>query len=624
MRPLLGLLAFVAAASLVLLAQAGPPAGAARGGAAPARVAPRGLSPEPAPGLGLAGAQTPAVADAPAAPAAGAPPAPQAADELATIVGRVYLDRVGDLRDDELDRAERVAGAAVEVQADDGGPALRAVSGPEGTFVLRLPRPRWQALVAAKAQVLACAPGRVTARAALPGEERLVRLVLLERGVPLEGRVVAPTGQPIANAEVRVSGCVRRELGPLGRTTTGPDGRFTLEGLPTGLLGPAFGEVTLQVRAGDASRRQVVTVGAGPVEVELTPPAPAELRLRIESDTAVRVLADRHRADGEPGDLVRTEAAELTLPCAEGDWFDIQLTGHRVEARRLAVRVPCEPVVVRMAPPRGGFTGQAVGPDGAPAAGHLVRGVWWRETVSRDDRPARPGVEERELAILQFEATTSDDGSFTFPGVPAAGRLRLMNGSRGDLGEVAAAAGPVKLTLVEPGSCAVRLRLVDEGGARLAGAEVNGSGRCEAGGVFEVDLRGPSGWLDLEAPGRFCRIPVSDVRPFAPLELGDVLVARAGAVEVTVTWPEVPLWKANVEWERGAGPGRGRAFGCGQPTLVIERLAPGQPTLVLSATRLDGLRHEVRLSPTVVAGHTTRVEVDLRHAPLVPARATRP
>ena len=66
---------------------------------------------------------------------------------------------------------------------------------------------------------------------------------------------------------------------------------------------------------------------------------------------------------------------------------------------------------------------------------------------------------------------------------------------------------------------------------------------------------------------------------------------------------------------------RDLAIGPAGEPLSVEGLPPGRATWRLAARRPDGGRYEVTFTAAVTAGETTRVELDLRQAPLLPPEA---
>jgi RNA polymerase sigma factor (sigma-70 family) len=196
---------------------------------------------------------TPAVAEAPSAARGTAAPAP-APVGMTEVRGRV----VG------LD-GQPVPGAAVRTAHADPEGRAEAASGPDGRFLLRIPRSVRNSNVGLNGYdefpwVVATAPGfgpgwvRGALKAAASGE---VTVRLAEDGPPIEGRIVDLEGRPVAEARIQATRLYFAEGGDLtpwltqakdrgargpgdglnelpmtvATTKTGPDGRFQLAGL---------------------------------------------------------------------------------------------------------------------------------------------------------------------------------------------------------------------------------------------------------------------------------------------------------------------------------------------------------------------------------------------------------
>ncbi len=101
-----------------------------------------------------------------------------------------------------------VAGAAVHTTSLDS----RATSGPDGRFVMRVPRPGRSRLMGVDATfpwLIAAAPGfglgwvHDALKKAAEGE---VTIRLVDEGVPIEGRIVNLEGRPVAGARIKLDG----------------------------------------------------------------------------------------------------------------------------------------------------------------------------------------------------------------------------------------------------------------------------------------------------------------------------------------------------------------------------------------------------------------------------------
>ncbi len=156
-----------------------------------------------------------------------------------------------------------VAGATLRPSYydDEVKPIPEARSGPDGRFLIRVPRTARQSIMLGRSRsypwLVASSPGfgpgRVMGLFKAKGEERTVKLV--EGGPPIEGRIVDLEGRPVAGARVKLTRlyCAEGDLSPWiarardggvggiwrnldalpisSEAATGPDGRFRLEGI---------------------------------------------------------------------------------------------------------------------------------------------------------------------------------------------------------------------------------------------------------------------------------------------------------------------------------------------------------------------------------------------------------
>lgn len=211
------------------------------------------------------------------------------------------------------------------------------------------------------------------------GTRSLPAPLVIERGAALQGRLTDVDGRPLAAAsvwlEVDDSETVRRWA------TTGPDGDFTLEGVPAGRqrvwavarVGDGYrsgtAAVELDARAPARWDGVLASPGLGSLKIEDTAGLPvAACRVRVQTAAAVREFSELVAVDDEgrvelprdPGEPVRI----VVLPVARdsfaalmplGSWVvDGPWTGDRVL------------VVPAHGTPRGSLAGIVADVDGAP------------------------------------------------------------------------------------------------------------------------------------------------------------------------------------------------------------------------------------------------------------------
>lgn len=186
----------------------------------------------------------------------------------------IALDPVGTFRGRVVD-ADDLRGIAGVPVAFAGQPDSRAwtdASGyyrvgpvPPGEYRVEVARPKGHAIVGD-----AAATARMPEPAVAAGPD-----FVLKRGVNLGGRVLDAAGLPVADANVFVS--FRGDARPDWGTRTGPDGTFQLAGF--------WQDAGLRVWA---ERLDLVSLGAGPIEVATEDTHGVSLALRLPRTAAIR------------------------------------------------------------------------------------------------------------------------------------------------------------------------------------------------------------------------------------------------------------------------------------------------------------------------------------------------
>ena len=284
-------------------------------------------------------------------------------------------------------KGEPVAGVQVEVDLE-GGPegcarlvsyvpppctrgdqGVRGITDAEGRFVFESLEPGWYAI-----RIQEEADETVRRRRGAPGQSiDGVELVLKQTGSPVEGRVLDEAGEPVAGAQVNLSGAR-----PRGTVETDATGGFQLPAVLTGrnrleVTHPDLGWLVQDVEVEDRPLRLDLRMppatlvrgrmsgpGGGPVErprlsidqhpVEIAADGRFQLsvpkgehEVRADADGGLPTIRRRITAEGEPIDLeIRMGLAQIRgrltgLPPGNSGWVYL-----KEDARTLFVRADDE------------------------------------------------------------------------------------------------------------------------------------------------------------------------------------------------------------------------------------------------------------------------------------------
>lgn len=469
------------------------------------------------------------------------------AESSLAVFGRVVVEVVV-VNAPELDRAARDdALARIDAFLKDpasaaGAPAtepvrLRGASrelevrvkGPDGTAVPRAVvevtaddgKGFRERLRDGRARVRLGGAGKVTVRAAAGADDRRLPLgpvrdhafaadatvveLTLPAGRTIRGRAVTADGAPVVGVEVQAAEGERAQDGDLdvagfdrdpdGRTTTGPDGAFTLEGLGEGRhrLRLVDGEAVL------VEEIVVVAAGAGDVVLRRAPPLNIEL---IVVDGAGKPVAGATvllfpRSPGHEGPF--QPRSERTAPDGR-----VEIVGVSRRTRMGLQVVP---------PPNRDDLASLDGEDLSAERtrlvlppGRVIRG----KVVDGDGKPARAEVRARRAPEAGDEpspgdfragATTDDDGTFVLRGLPRAPVLLRADGPDARPWEdddrpfttVDVGTSEVRLVLERAARVTVRVLGPDGAPVRSADCAVASGARTSAetidGGTFELPRR---------------------------------------------------------------------------------------------------------------------------------------
>jgi protocatechuate 3,4-dioxygenase beta subunit len=524
-----------------------------------------------------------------------------------------------------------------------GGGAVRGVeTDAAGRFAVRGLPPGSYEVVAAAEGFLAGPP--VLAESAPPTAAASIEIAL-ERGLPVRGRVVDPSGAPVTGATVELHGAPSdRFAGPFRPVVSRADGGFEVPGVPPGegfrvaarAPGLAAGEAAVPaVRAPDGVSGVVVVVRryriagrAEPPPGEALPPPGVGVTVEVlgmAGGDAGALPAARTPLDGEG----RFEAAvpspgHYIVRAAPGGLEPTSGLGAQVGRRLASPAVPVEvaadgsapEVVLRLERPVV-LEGTVVDPEGRPLPSTSVRARGPRDATVADE-----------------SCLTSEDGSFRLLLLPrdhsvAARRPGYVPERRE---RVRPGAGPLRIVL-RPALNAVpasgRFRGAD--GKALAGlvvrfdagddAEDGIEARVDAEGRLEVSALAPGtytqSFVEPGGDGRELRVRSRriEVEPGRPADvgfeddgargriLGLVEGAPPGdAVTVNLQPAEEPRDRFGFLAASGASPSGEFAFGSVPPGRYALRAAcdagSGTAEVVVSA----GAAARVRISIEAARG----------------------
>jgi uncharacterized GH25 family protein len=473
-----------------------------------------------------------------------------------------------------LDEGGRpVAGAAIDLVSSVGsateplpkeGSAVSARSDQQGRFKSRLSQGSWDLRAGAPGLVATVVRGIVVGPGRTPVD---LGTVVLHRGGTLEGQVVDPQGKPVAGCQVRVlpaGGMTSTRFFAAGvqeentETLSGPDGGFTLTGLPEGrpVALVVSGEGYLS-----AALRGISIPAEHPLRVTLSPGSRISGRVVDESGapvTRAQVLAV-YEGQG-PGGGGATESLDenggfvienvspgrFTLAVAAPGFQPAQRKGIEVVAGK---DVSGLEVTVRK-----GATveGRVTTTEGRPVAGAHLR-------VMPTGNAGNP-----LLAALGLpEAVADGDGAYQLAGVP--------EGTRSIVAEERDHPKATQTLAVQSGSNHLDFQLAD--GREVSGRVVDPQGQPIPGA--EVSLSSQSGaWQAATGPdGGFLMTAVPDgaYRLLAEKEGW----ARARSPEVRVAGG--PVAGLVLQLDRG-GAIVGRISGLGFEELSGLQLSASGPT----------------------------------------------
>lgn len=341
-------------------------------------------------------------------------------------------------------------------------------------------------------ELLAAAPGLAPSRESVTlgqgAKERSGLRLVLGPGRSVRGRVVDPSGQPVAGAEVELARSANLEIRPsslvegavddgLYLARTGPDGSFRVAALPAGWFdlevrsagflpltlavdtdaGPDLG--TLRLRAGATVEGRV----AGP---DGEPLAGAQVWLPPGPDASDRAYR-RFLASG-PAAVTGPDGRFVLSGLPPADLVDLEVCQPGFATSRVQ-EAPEPPIEIRLQPAFD-ISGQVVDPDGEPAPDAAVTARFVRDLSE---------------IVLEPVGPCPGTGSYAEARTDALGRYRLESLQAGGYLLVASAAGHLASdelgVQVQPGWENAGPVLALKRGAVLAGRVLTAEGAAAAG-----------------------------------------------------------------------------------------------------------------------------------------------
>lgn len=524
-----------------------------------------------------------------------------------------------------------ISAAHVDVVRDREVRASSAVA-PDGSFSLRL---RPSELVGAHLVARAAGWGSACGWRVDAAEELTLRL---RRGaLTLEGRVVDVNGDG-ASATVQVA--VSDDRGNLWLPgTSGPDGRFRIEGVPVGRggLGPRCTRVTVEARTKDAFGRRSHVLPAGqPLEVVVRRPAALTV-FPLDADGEslgwsarageLELLEPRDDQDVKPM-AIYAEGPRLEWSGWDDTVVTVMVSASGHLPRRLVTRLPMAPIRSRLERGSGIVRGVVVDPTGRPIAKAGLELEWIGapgpvpSTVRRGEVLELPGTSGR------WSLSTDDEGAFTFDGLPAGGRFSVTAGGgdslperRDDVSDGAVLQlvlaprpphAPVAFTL-QVREAATGAAVSDELRVRIDRGSATTARRLAPGSPgFSLEEAGPCRLQVLGAGWVPSSVFEVDVVLGTTVELGHVPLARAGSLRLAIGgWPAAPVALLRARWHDPDGRAR-EATSAAETEWLLEGVAPGSVTLQLEAVEPGGtVVRRVVLHAEARVGQVTAVAVDL-------------
>ncbi|HUP64938.1 MAG TPA: carboxypeptidase-like regulatory domain-containing protein [Thermoanaerobaculia bacterium] len=446
-----------------------------------------------------------------------------------------------------------------------------ARSGADGSFALQLARGRYDITFGGEAW----APKSLRGVDVSPGLEPME--VTLEEAVAVSGRVVRADGSGVP--DVNVSAFMMGTFSNPQPSVTGPDGSFTVTGLPRGT-------VNLNATKLDDFIREMKTVEAPATNVLIELAPGGGVRGRVVEKGTKRPVADFQAGiSGERGGRGMRIMGPPSLKSFRSDDGSFELQNVPVGSTEIVVvapgfvtaRVPgvtieegkvVEDLVIEVDAGTK-VTGRVLGPDGSPVSGAMVN--LQAESEMPMGMPFGAG---------SGSATSDANGEFSIPAVEEGERSFRVSkeGYVSDVQTVNVSGREIKIDFRLSAGQTVTGVVVSESGAPVADASVS-AGTAASGASAKNARTDSNGVFRMEgvAPGRYT------FRASHPShvtgEMRDVDVASMGQVRITlgsggtirgriIGLTEAELAAVNV-WAE-AGSSRGQASASSDGTFRME------------------------------------------------------